>query len=281
MKKYCVIGNPVGHSRSPQLFERFVTEKGLCYGKDAVYERHEITNRDELETFVEEMRRGLWDGCNVTMPWKTDMVSFMDEISETARITQAVNTVSSKRGRLYGDSTDGRGMLNAIAGCTGKDRIGTLIMLGCGGAARSILAESILRKTGKITMVCRGVNESETPLNLGLTLEMLGRIKTKNTEIVFIDSADSEAIQAAVDESEVLINSTPLGMLDGNGNETRLPLPESITLRKLLLVADCIYNPDETLLLKKAMETECRIVKGISMLEEQARCGVDILLGRY
>jgi len=291
MRRYCVIGTPVAHSRSPQLFKGFAEERGFVFGTDVDYERHEITDREQLEDFIGELRSGIWNGCNVTMPWKTDMVDFMDEMSETAKLTGSVNTVSSYRGRLYGDSTDGRGMLNAIADCTGKDRISTVVILGCGGAARSIIAEALQRKTGKITIVCRGVNDEnegaaqkleddgmKAPSNLELTLGMLSRIRHNNTETVFVDSSDTDMIQASIDEAEVLINSTPLGMLDGHGNEAKLPLPETISFGKRLVVADCVYNPDETLLIKKAVDSGCRIVKGIRMLEEQARCGVDVLL---
>ena len=318
MRKYCVIGNPVGHSKSPQLFERFSTERGLVYGTDVIYERNEIADAGKLQEFVNELRWGVWAGCNVTMPWKTDMVSYMDEISDIAAITGAVNTVSSRRERLYGDSTDGRGMMNPIKEVMGKERVGSLVILGCGGAARSIIAESILRNTGKLTIVCRGVNADRDNLsedvekqttsdqlcaseqqtdsvqqkicgqgssvkrnkisNLDLTLEMLSRIKKKNTEIVFVDSSDEESLQAALDEADVLVNSTPLGMADGHGNELKLPLQESISFNKRLIVAECVYNPDETLLIKKAKDSGCRIIKGIQMLEEQARCGVDLLL---
>ena len=290
MRKYCVIGNPVGHSKSPQLFERFSTERGLVYGTDVIYERNEILDAGKLQEFVDELRRGVWAGCNVTMPWKTDMVSYMDEISDIAAITGAVNTVSSRRGRLYGDSTDGRGMMNPIKEVMGKERVGSLVILGCGGAARSIIAESILRNTGKLTIVCRGVNADRDNLsedvekqaakvsNLEVTLDMLSRIKKKNTEIVFVDSSDEESLQAALDEADVLVNSTPLGMADGHGNELKLPLQESISFNKRLIVADCVYNPDETLLMRKAKDSGCRIIKGIQMLEEQARCGVDLLL---
>jgi shikimate dehydrogenase len=169
-----------------------------------------------------------------------------------------------------------------------------MVILGCGGAARSIIAEALLRNTGKVTIVCRGINEDmssesgqneensqKAPSNLELTLKMLSRIKSSNTETVFVDSDDHEGIQAAIDEAEVLINSTPLGMADGHGNEIRLPIPENIVFDKRLIVADCVYNPDETLLIKKALSSGCRTIKGIKMLEEQARCGVDILLGRY
>lgn len=298
MKKYCVIGTPVGHSKSPLLFKRFMTEKGLKYGEDAEYLINEITDKEQLHAFVSEMRSGVWSGCNVTMPWKTDMVKYMDELSETARITDAVNTVSAKDGRLFGDSTDGRGMLNAIkadTGCDIKDK--NTVMLGCGGAARSIIAEAVLRGAARIDIVCRGAETIDGPgpdkgSNLYLTLELIEKIcsqeaSEKNgsgkqpsyeTKIVFIESGDFEKVRRAVADADILINSTPLGMLDGRGSENKLPFAEDVVFGKDLIVADCVYNPDETLLLKKAKEAGVRTVKGIRMLEEQARCGVEILL---
>lgn len=291
MKKYCVIGTPVGHSKSPVLFKRFMTEKGLKYGEDAEYLINEITDKEQLHAFVSDMRSGVWSGCNVTMPWKTDMVKYMDELSETARITDAVNTVSAKDGRLFGDSTDGRGMLNAIKADTGCDiKNKNAVMLGCGGAARSIIAEAVLRGAARIDIVCRGAGSLipgikkeglEKESNIGITLELLEKLYasgTMKTKITFIDSSDIVKLQEAVTDADILINSTPLGMLDGRGSETKLPLPDDTVFGKDLIVADCVYNPDETLLLKKAKEAGVRTVKGIRMLEEQARCGVEILL---
>ena len=300
MRKYCVIGTPVGHSKSPALFKRFMSEKGLKYGEDAEYLITEITDAEQLHAFVEEMKTGVWSGCNVTMPWKTDMVKYMDELSETAKITDAVNTVSAKDGRLFGDSTDGRGMLNAIkaeTGCDIKDK--KVVMLGCGGAARSIIAEAVLRGAERIDIICRGAGNIDGPgpekgSNLSLTLELIEKMYAQGSEgaetdssekkpayetrIVFTESGNFEKVQQAVTDADILINSTPLGMLDGRGNENRLPISEDIIFGKDLIVTDCVYNPDETLLIKKAQEAGARTVKGIRMLEEQARCGVDILL---
>ena len=300
MRKYCVIGTPVGHSKSPALFKRFMSEKGLKYGEDAEYLITEITDAEQLHAFVEEMKTGVWSGCNVTMPWKTDMVKYMDELSETAKITDAVNTVSAKDGRLFGDSTDGRGMLNAIkaeTGCDIKDK--KVVMLGCGGAARSIIAEAVLRGAERIDIICRGAGNIDGPgpekgSNLSLTLELIEKMYAQGSEgaetdssekkpayetrIVFTESGNFEKVQQAVTDADILIKSTPLGMLDGRGNENRLPISEDIIFGKDLIVAECVYNPDETLLIKKAKEAGARTVKGIRMLEEQARCGVDILL---
>jgi len=281
MKRFCVIGTPVGHSRSPELFERFSAERGLRFGTDVEYLRNEIRTKEELERFIGELRNGEWKGCNVTMPWKTDMVSFMDELSDTAGLTGAVNTVSFRDGKLYGDSTDGCGMLNAIKMLSGQSEEGkNLVILGCGGAARSIIAEAAQRKTGRITIVCRKKGDRPDPSsNLGLTMSMVEKFRGSVTEVEFIDSEDKTALFDELSKADMLINSTPVGMMTGNGDEMKLPLPSETVFDKELIVADCVYNPDETLLIKKAVECGCRTVKGIRMLEEQARCGVGVLLG--
>jgi shikimate dehydrogenase len=318
MKKFCVIGTPVGHSRSPELFERFSSERGYKYGADVEYLRNEIQTKEELSEFVRQLKSGEWKGCNVTMPWKTDMVGYMDELSETARLTDSVNTVSFRKGKLYGDSTDGRGMLNAVAESISQaeelkisykagdksfvktepaDMRGTdMVILGCGGAARSIIAEAVIRKFKSITIVCRGgaavgAYENDSAIiddvdkdreafspNIRLTLKMLDKLGKTGTKIKFIDSGDTGTIAEAVDNADLLINSTPVGMKTGNGDELKLPLPETIAFKRGLIVGECIYNPDETRLTEKARASGCTVVKGIRMLEEQARCGVDVLL---
>ena len=298
MKKYCVIGTPVGHSKSPELFQRFITEKGLRYGVDAVYLRNEIIDLEQLHSFVMKLKAGEWSGCNVTMPWKTEMVKYMDELSETARLTGAVNTVSSRNGKLYGDSTDGKGMLNAIKEDTGTDVKGkNIYIIGCGGAARSILAEAIVRGASDIKIICRDVrklhrvrieNNSEylseyietlkDGSNVKLTLQMLLKTDLSASRVMFVDDCETELIGATLKGADILINSTPLGMLDGRGNEEKLPLSIDTDIPSKLIVADCVYNPDETLLIKKAKESGCKTVKGIRMLEEQARCGVEVLI---
>ena len=298
MKKYCVIGTPVGHSKSPELFQRFITEKGLRYGVDAVYLRNEIIDLEQLHSFVMKLKAGEWSGCNVTMPWKTEMVKYMDELSETARLTGAVNTVSSRNGKLYGDSTDGKGMLNAIKEDTGTDVKGkNIYIIGCGGAARSILAEAIVRGASDIKIICRDVRKLhrvrietnseylseyietlKDGSNVKLTLQMLLKTDLSASRVMFVDDCETELIGATLKGADILINSTPLGMLDGRGNEEKLPLSIDTDIPSKLIVADCVYNPDETLLIKKAKESGCKTVKGIRMLEEQARCGVEVLI---
>ena len=276
-KKFCVIGTPVGHSKSPQLYRRIFDERGF---EDYSYTINEIVSEQELDAFFEEMKEGVWDGCNVTMPWKTLTAERMNMLLDNAALTGSVNTVI-KRGRLLiGDSTDGGGMCDAIISDTGirlKDR--KVVILGCGGAARSIIAELALRGAAGINIMCRPGR------NRDLTEELLGRIADREKNYLppkaddpsdlegscicrLYDYEDTDLLTRSINEADILINCTPLGMIP---HENELPVPENMTFNEDLVVADSIYNPDETLLIKKARACNCRTVKGIRMLEMQAQ----------
>ncbi|MCR5330892.1 MAG: shikimate dehydrogenase [Lachnospiraceae bacterium] len=271
-KKFCIIGTPVGHSKSPGLYRRIFDEHGF---PGYTYTINEIGSEQELDLFLEDMRGGAWDGCNVTMPWKTVAAERMDVLLDNAALTESVNTIVRRCGVLYGDSTDGGGMCDAILSDTGADiKDKKITILGCGGAARSIIAELALRNAAVINIFCRPGK------NRDLTVELVNRINDRMAEKKKIDRAfspvithicdynDTEALAACVGGSDILINCTPVGMIP---HENELPLPDSVVLPEDLIVAESIYNPDETLLIKKAKNCNCRTVKGIRMLELQAQ----------
>lgn len=262
-KKFCVIGTPVAHSKSPELYRRIFDERGY---PDYSYTINEIKTEEELGRFLEDVRNGVWDGCNVTMPWKTLAAERMDILLDNASLTQSVNTVVRRGSILYGDSTDGGGMCDAIISDTKVGPEGkSVVILGCGGAARSIIAELAIRRARKIDIFCReGRNRT-------LTEELIERIKKfdkDSAEISIYENDDIDALSRMINEADILINCTPLGMIP---QENELPIPDSIIFNEDLIVADSIYNPDETLLIKKARTHNCRTVKGIRMLEMQAQ----------
>lgn len=256
MKKYCVIGTPVAHSKSPELFADY----------DIEYVRNEIRTREELEAFIADMRAGLWNGCNVTMPWKTEMVTLVDELSPVAELTGAVNTVANRDGHLYGDSTDGYGMCEAI----GEEIRGKFIMIiGSGGAARSIVAECAQRQAGAIVIVAR---DSENTRKMKLMTDKI-IMSGGMTAFKYVDYSDKAAYEQLFAEADIMINCTPIGM-HGCGNEEAMPFPwdgeKEVKLPTGLIVAECIYNPQETPLLRFAEGCGCRTVRGLSMLKKQA-----------
>ena len=308
-KKFCIIGTPVGHSRSPELYRRIFDERGYA---GYTYEINEIKTNEEFDSFIADMREGLWDGCNVTMPWKTAAAETMDVLLDNASLTGAVNTVVRRCGVLYGDSTDGGGMCDAIISDTGISlKKKTVVILGCGGAARSIIAELALRQAGRISIFCRPGK------NMDLTSVLIDKIENRfNSDFLpdaedssedkasdgngsdadlytgrgaaavkdnngfgsrsvsngailidLCDYDDTQALEGSIREADILINCTPVGMAP---DTDRLPVPDTMTFPEDLIVADAVYNPDETLLIRKARADNCRTVKGIRMLELQA-----------
>lgn len=289
MNNYCVIGYPVAHSRSPELFAEY----------EINYTRNEIRTRQELADFVADMRKGLFDGCNVTMPWKSEMAGLVDELSETAEMTGAVNTVVNRGGLLYGDSTDGYGMCEALEKALRQEKepVGegtressvlagkSVVLLGSGGAARSIAAELAVRGTSLITVVCRKypdalLQKAEALTNTDKMLALAKKAGEK-TKFTFCGFEEAESVEKAVLEADILINCTPVGMAGAARKEaageitgaTEAELPYNGRLNEKLLVADCVYNPLYTAFLQKAEGFGCRTVDGYQMLKEQARRG--------
>ena len=279
-RKFCIIGTPVDHSKSPGPYRKIFDEHGY---PDHTYVINEIKTREEFDSFISDMRNGMWDGCNVTMPWKTAAAQAMDVLLDNAFLTDSVNTVVNRGGVLYGDSTDGGGMCDAIISDTGMVLEGKkAVMLGCGGAARSIIAELALRHAGQITILGRPGN------NMDLTRRVIDKIHEKSsrqsaqsgqshkeTVIEFCVDTDGYFPAEKITEADILINCTPLGMAPDTG---KLPIPEDIRLSETLIVADAVYNPDETLLIRKAKACGCRTVKGIRMLELQAERASELYL---
>lgn len=279
-RKFCVIGTPVAHSRSPELFARIFTERGMS--DSCEYVINEIRTDGELQAFIDDMRSGAWEGCNVTMPWKNKVVSLVDELSVFSEQTSAVNTIRRRPdGSLYGTSTDGAGMLWAIRQTVGRitgntDRRGSgiiagiplneqnIVILGAGGTARAILAAFASEGMTGCSIVCRdGANRQRTE-------------QIFDGRFGFIDFYDEEKVSAVIADAGIVINCTPLGMIP---QEDRLPVPQGTVFKRGAIVADAVYNPERTLLLELAKNQDCICVPGRMMLEGQAIAAADVLLG--
>jgi len=260
-----VLGTPVAHSKSPMLFNRICAERKLPY----VYTTREIKTEQELGDFVCAMRDNGYVGCNVTMPWKKAVIPFLDELSATARLTESVNTVAAFNGHLFGHSTDGYGMIKSIED-SGRPIAGSrVVLLGAGGAARAIAAQCAVDKAQAVTVVSReGTNKN-------LMNELVGRLKNESYEcgFEFCDFGEEERLSRILNESDVLINGTSVGM---KPCEAECPLPDSVRLNSSILVADAVYNPIETVLLKKAAAAGCKTVNGTRMLYNQAVGAADV-----
>lgn len=267
-KRYCVIGDPVAHSRSPMLFEEIFGEmrrQGRAEpDTEYTYDIKRIETEKELESFFLDMKKGLYVGCNVTMPWKTRSDLFVDEPSPTASVIGAVNTVAVRDGVIRGHSTDGDGMLYALSQAGAVLPAEHMVLLGAGGAARSILAACIAKRAaGRITVIARpGANLDR----LWTVIDRMREQVDALPDITVLDSFDERTIEGAVERADILINATPIGMGE---DRSSTPVPASY-LHSGLTVADAVYEPMETRLIREARAAGCRAVPGVEMLKGQA-----------
>ena len=229
---YCIFGSPVGHSKSPSLHNLLFAE----YGINAVYLAFEPEN---LENAISAARSLGIKGVSVTIPFKEEVIQYLDETDEEALRIGAVNTVVHDSGTLKGYNTDCFGAVAPLRdfGIAGM-RIG---IVGAGGAARAA-GFGLLRESGKVTVINRS---TESGSKLASDLDC-GFLK--------IEEADRQ-------DFDILINTTPSGMFP---NTEQSPVPDHV-LKPGMVVMDMVYNPVETRLLQKANQRGCHTISGIEM----------------
>ena len=286
MKKICgVIGHPIKHSLSPAMHNAVFRE--LDMNHDCTYNAFDVTE-DNLENFIRESR-GDGDnkeeilGLNVTIPHKIKVIGHINELSREAELIGAVNTIkfniinnkfnknnnsnnnnnniNNKTKNLKGYNTDGLGCIKALeeAGIIigGKN----ILILGAGGAGRAIAFQLVLE--GANITISNRTNERAVDLVREIEHKMeKNGIKTGGIDAI---NFSSDEIKNQLTESDILINTTPIGMFP---NTIESPLPKEV-LNSGLSVMDIVYNPLETKLLREAKKKGCTTVDGIGMLVHQ------------
>lgn len=238
-KVYGIFGNPVEHSFSPVIQNAAFQALNL----DCVYAPFQVSS---LPDAVKGMKAMNIQGLSITIPFKVEILSLLDEIDPLAKKIGAVNTVVNEKGVLKGYNTDGAGALEALKEITPvQDK--TILILGYGGAARPI-AFALSEEKPKVLYIT-GRKESEA-----------GALAKEIHDKTGI-SAESRPWQKALDY-DILINATPAGMWP-HAEET--PWPESLLISKTV-VFDIVYRPKETLLLSQAKKKGCVLVYGDRML---------------
>ena len=257
-----VVANPIKHSISPFIhntaFEATAT--------NGVYVAWEIEASD-LEQTIRNIRRYQMFGINLSMPYKEQVIPYLDELSDEARLIGAVNTVVNHDGILIGYNTDGKGFFKSLPSftITGKK----MTLLGAGGAAKSILVQAILDGANQISVFVRESSMEKTKSYLDRLEEQTG------FKVDLYALEDVSELQARIAESDLLVNATSVGM-DGKSS----PVPESIVLPETLLVADIIYKPFETPFLKWARSQGNPAVNGLGMLLHQAAEAFQLWTGK-
>ncbi len=253
MKKLCVIGWPVAHSRSPLVHNYWIRK----YGLDGHYEKTPVEPAD-LATFVESFRTQGFNGCNVTVPHKENIMSLLAHVDEHAKRLGAVNTIYTRDGELHGTNTDGEGFCAHLLKTHPSFQItGTrVIIIGAGGAAKAIIGSLLDQGVEEISIINRSTERANK-----IQQQFGPKIKYSGTEYD----------QAAMEKCDLFINSTSLGMQYQPPLDIELQL-----LNPRAIVADIVYTPLETELLKRAKVKGNPTLGGLGMLLYQAVRGFEL-----
>lgn len=248
-----LIAKPIKHSISPMMHNISFAHLGLDYAYLA-FEIDEDQVRDAINSIkVLNMR-----GCNVSMPYKSAVIPYLDHLSPAAKMVGAVNTIVNDHGILTGHITDGTGLLEALKskGYQIKDK--KMVIVGCGGAATAIIVQAAIDGLKQITIY----NKKDAFYQKAK--EKVAMInKQTNCLVTLKDLDDLEALKQDMHQSDFFINATNVGM--GNLENTTY-IPDLSYFTPHLLVVDIIYNPKQTLLLKMATEANCQTMNGLGML---------------
>ena len=193
VSKYTVFGNPIAQSKSPSIHQMFAAQAGLDIEYDRTYASKDNFISSLNEFFLDPEAKG----CNVTSPFKEQVAKWVDELSDSAKVAGAVNTViRQKDGTFLGDTTDGRGLVQDLLRLGVQVKGARILLLGAGGAARGVL-QSILALEPRLLMIANRTEEKAKQLAslipqenfIGLGLNQLNDVKQSFDLIINSTSA--------------------------------------------------------------------------------------------
>ena len=256
-----VIGSPIEHSLSPTIHNAAFN----CLKLDFVFLAFPVKAAD-LENAIRGIRGLGIHGLNVTMPHKSAVVAYLDEMDSAVKFLGSTNTILNKSGRLSGFNTDGVGALKALRENGIELSEKKVFLLGAGGAAKAI-ALSLAKEAGELAILNRTTEKAEE------LAEALGRMFNKK---VVGGALSPDAVEANLRDSDILINATSMGMKPNLGQSLVAPQ----LLRSDLTVMDIVYNPVETKLARDARTAGAKVVSGVEMLIYQGAASFEIWTGR-
>ncbi|MGN0301764.1 MAG: shikimate dehydrogenase [Anaerotardibacter sp.] len=264
-KYIALVGSPVKNSLSPTIHNASFEKLGLDY----VYVAF-----DSKENYLLDSMRGMASlgflGFNVTTPCKTAIMPYLDEVSTVAEIMGAVNTVVIQKGRFLGDNADGAAFMRSLVFKGVNIRGKKITVLGGGGAGSAIITQAALDGVSAIDIYNR------KDAHLYSVSEVVSRLQeyAPDCAISIHPLDDEEALVQSLSESALVVNATTVGTYEVPGC-----LLKKEMLRKDLIVADAVYTPRDTELLKLAKECGCVTVDGVGMFLQQAAIGERLWVG--
>ncbi len=246
MRKLCVIGDPIEHSKSPIIQNAMIKAAGLDY----VYDARRVAGND-TGRWLEQAGREDYVGFNATMPHKENLVELADELSADAAVFRSVNTVCLENGRIYGYNTDGDGFLRALREADMDPGGETVLVLGAGGAAKAVVSKLIQAGAHKVAVANRTVERAQA-----LCAQLDGPLSPCDFS--------RETLCRCAEQSRLVVNCTSLGMTGTAGQFEDLSFLRE--LKDDSGVFDLIYSPARTRLLDAADTLGHRVSNGLGML---------------
>ena len=260
-KVVAVIGNPIEHSLSPPMHNAAYKQMGMDY----VYVAFKI-EKDNLSHLIESAKTMGLVGLNVTIPYKTDIIEYLDEVDDTARRINAVNTIRFKDGMAKGYNTDGTGAVKSIEKYT-ELKNKKVLVLGAGGASKAITFTLLNHGINSLTIANRSRDNA---------IQLIDNLK-KQTGFDQISYVDIEKADTILEDVDIIINTTPIGMYPNVDADTPIKTEK---INENHVVMDIIYNPLETKLLKNAKDNGATTISGTNMLINQGITAFEIFTDR-
>ena len=240
MKEYLVIGNPIAHSLSPELHNHWIRENGI----NGIYNKEKLNEKNFKEFFLKIKNKKI-SGVNITVPFKRDVIPYLDQLSLDAEKTQSVNTVYLKNGKIIGHNTDIEGFELAIKDVNYNVEGKKALILGAGGVVPSVIFALYKMRALSVTISNRTKTKAENLKNLFNDLEIVNWGQVSNFDMI--------------------INATSIGLK----KEDRLNLDFS-KFQSSDFFYDVIYNPKETNFLKNGKKLGKKTENGKKMFIYQA-----------
>ena len=256
-----IIGWPLGHSLSPLMQNAAFAAAGMDYAYLPL-----PVPPEQLAAAVAGMKALGFAGVNVTIPHKVEIQKYLDHIEDSAREAGAVNTVVFRDGQAIGHNTDAGGFIASLPESLQQLAGKTAVLLGAGGAARAVVAGLLGRGCERLTVVARNREQGR---------ELVEPFGTRANIVVC--GWDDSVLKCRLDECNLLINSTPLGMAP---QVDAMPPLDWDNLSAAAVVCDLVYNPLVTRFLACAQERGHQVVTGDGMLLEQGILAYQLWTGQ-
>ncbi|HLR34845.1 MAG TPA: shikimate dehydrogenase [Tissierellales bacterium] len=248
---YCLIGNPINKSLSPDIHNYFFKINNL----NDIYLSFNVEEQN-LENLIMGLKSLNVKGFNVTIPHKIEIINYMDEITKEAKLLGAVNTVINADGKLIGDNTDGKGFIKSLKDEKVKVEEKEVLIIGAGGAAHAISISLAINGVKKITILNRKKEKAK----------ILKKKINENFKDVIVNYDSITDFHTDVFNSDIVINCTSVGMYP-NIEKTLVGLKN---FKSKTVVCDIVYKPLKTKFLEIAEKDGLKTVNGIGMLVNQA-----------